>query len=142
MAARGVGSPCNCSVNGFDLVGHAIIEAIFRDFWASGSWNTQTAYVQKQTTTVAVKRRRTNNMDNQKGCTRFYHVPVDDADITVCKTAFVNIHGISRQRLNDRVQKYDIIRRAYTRQTRDNRKSRQERKERRVRKPLIIYKVF
>lgn len=103
-AARGVGPPCNCSINCFDLVGHANIESIFRDFWASGSWNTQTAYIQKQTTTVAVKRRRTNNVENQKGCTRYYHVTVDDTDITVCKTAFANIHGISRQRL-DRAQK-------------------------------------
>lgn len=85
-------------------MGHANIEAIFKDFWVLGSWDTQTAYIQKQTTTVAVKRRRTDNRDQQKGCTRYYHVAVDDIPITVCKAAFANIRGISRQRL-DRAQK-------------------------------------
>ena len=89
-------------------MGRANIEEIFKDFWASGSWNTQTAYIQKQTTTVPVKRRRTENLDQQKACTRYYHVNVDDTPVTVCKIAFANIHGISRQRV-DQAQKSKTV---------------------------------
>lgn len=100
MPARQVGPPCNCVNKCYDNVGHDNIANIFNDYWASGSWDTQTAYIQKQTTTHQVKRRRAQNPESCKMHTRYYHVTVDDIPITVCKTAFANIHGISKSRID------------------------------------------
>lgn len=59
VEARKIGDPCNCQRKCFDIVGNINIENLFREYWASGDWDTQTAYLQKHTTFVAVKRRRT-----------------------------------------------------------------------------------
>ncbi|KAK4318299.1 hypothetical protein Pmani_010709 [Petrolisthes manimaculis] len=100
VAERKVGTPCGCRMGCFDLVGQANIEVIFNDFWKSGKWDIQTAYIKKHTTSKSVKRRRTDAVDKQKNCTRAYHVSVDNIPVTVCKTAFANIHGISRARVD------------------------------------------
>ena len=98
--ARQVGLPCSCTKKCFDLVGEENIHHIFSDYWESGDWNTQTAYLQKQTTTVPVKRRRTHKEENRHVCARFYHVTVEGIPITVCKDAFASIHGISKSRID------------------------------------------
>ncbi|CAL4192676.1 unnamed protein product, partial [Meganyctiphanes norvegica] len=101
IEARKIGPPCTCSFKCFEKVGQINIKTIFNDYWSSGSWDAQTAYLQKRTTTNPVKRRRKDTA--VKGCTRSYHVSVDIALMPVCKTAFANIHGISMSRV-DRAQ--------------------------------------
>ncbi|KAK4318275.1 hypothetical protein Pmani_010685 [Petrolisthes manimaculis] len=66
VAERKVGTPCGCRMGCFDLVGQANIEVIFNDFWKSGKWDIQTAYIKKHTTSKSVKRRRTDAVDKQK----------------------------------------------------------------------------
>lgn len=100
---RKIGLPCNCSRRCYDAVGQRNIETIFSEFWASGCWDAQTAYLQKEATVLTVKRRRTENLETQKSCTRSYHVTVNGIPVTVCKLAFANIHGISKARI-DRAQ--------------------------------------
>ena len=103
VGKRKIGPPCNCSRRCYNAVGQHNIETIFTEFWASGCWDAQTAYLQKQTTVQTVKRRRTENLETQKSCTRSYHVTVNDIPVAVCKSAFANIHGISKARV-DRAQ--------------------------------------
>ncbi|KAK4308972.1 hypothetical protein Pmani_019377 [Petrolisthes manimaculis] len=100
IRGRQVGPRCSCAKKCFDLVGEVNIQQLFTEYWASGDWDIQTAYLQKQTTKVPVKRRRTNNEENMHICVRLYHVIVEDTPITVCKDAFASIHGISKSRID------------------------------------------
>lgn len=100
IRARHIGPPCSCAKKFFDLVGEINIQQLFTEYWASGDWNVQTAYLQKQITVVPVKRRRTNNKDKTRVCTRLYYVIVDGIPITVCKYAFASMHGISKSRMD------------------------------------------
>lgn len=100
VSARNVGPPCGCSMKCFDIVGQDNINLIFNDFWKSGKWEVQTAYIQKHTTTNAVKRRRCKDPEKQRSCTRAYHVSINNIQINVCKTAFAHIHGISKPRVD------------------------------------------
>ena len=64
---RRIGPPCKCKKKCFDAVGQENIKAIFTSFYESGSWDIQTSYIQKQVTERQPKRRRTDNVDTQKG---------------------------------------------------------------------------
>ena len=61
VSGRTIGQACKCSKKCFDIVGYENIQQLFKDFWDTGDWDMQTAYLQKQTSISAVKRRRTNN---------------------------------------------------------------------------------
>ena len=76
------------------------IQAIFTSFYESGSWDIQTSYIQKQVTERQPKRRRTANVDTQKGCTRSFQVTAGGVEYTVCKIAFASIHGFHRSRID------------------------------------------
>ena len=104
VSGRTIGQACKCSKKCFDIVGYENIQQLFKDFWDTGDWDMQTAYLQKQTSISAVKRRRTNNPETQRDHTRVYYVTVVGQPVQVCKEAFASIHGIGRARL-DRAQR-------------------------------------
>ena len=73
-----------------------LIQRLFTDYWALGDWNTQTTYLQIQTTKVPVKRRSTHSEDNMQVFVRLNHVIVEGTGITVCKDVFASIHCVSK----------------------------------------------
>lgn len=79
------------------------IEAIFKDFWVSGCWDTETSYILKQTSVQTVKHWHADNL-TQNSSTRSYHVTVNGITVTVCKLVFANNHGTSEAHC-DRAQK-------------------------------------
>ena len=102
VAAKKIGAACGCTSKCFEKVGMDNIKLIFNDFYASGCWDMQTCYIQNQTITTGVKRRRTDNEEKMKSCTRSYYVkqPGVINNIKVCKKAFASIHGISVARID------------------------------------------
>ena len=102
VAARKIGTACNCTSKCFEKVGMDNIKVIFDDYYASGCWDVQTCYIQNQTITTGVKRRRTDNEEKMKSCSRSYYVKQPGAvtNIKVCKKAFASIHGISVNRID------------------------------------------
>ena len=99
IEARKIGLPCTCKNKCFEVVGQENIQAIFSSFWASGSWDIQTAYIQKQVSDQPIKRRCTDNVDKQRACSRTYCVTAGDTEYVVCRVAFANIHGINPSRV-------------------------------------------
>ena len=106
VSARAIGAECSCQDKCFEKLGNENISAIFDDFYASGCWDTQTAYIQKQTVVKAVKRHRTNDISKQRSNSKENYVKPKDKScpVKVCKKAFASIHGISVSRI-DRAQK-------------------------------------
>ena len=105
VAAPTIGEDCRCRLRCYRNVGDANIAIIFRDYWATGDWNTQTCYIQNQTEINKCKRRRVagdENQDYKKTCTRKFYVkiPTKIEKIRVCKKAFARIHGISNGRID------------------------------------------
>ena len=74
-------------------------KGIFNEYWATGDWNIQTAYIQNQTKLLEVKSRHSNNVSKQKSFSRSYIVTVENYQISVCKTSFAHIQGISEARV-------------------------------------------
>ena len=103
VPARSVGQPCGCKKNCFDRVGLENIHQIHKQYWASGDWNIQTAYLQSHTAEMDVKRRY--GASAKRTCTRQYHVVVASEKIIVCKKAFASIHGINPTRPHNALAK-------------------------------------
>ena len=105
VAARIIGPQCICKLNCISKIGRENIEQISSEFYESGSWDTQTAYIQKQTHEKDVKRHRTEDENKKRKCTRQYFVKIPGIveEVRVCKQAFASIHGITKSRI-DRAQ--------------------------------------
>lgn len=100
VPARKIGLPCKCTQKCYDRVGRENIESIFYDFWQSGDWNLQTAFIQNHVTLKEIKGKQTCDPNKQRTCSRIYFITVLLEPIVVCKQAFVNILGISKTRVN------------------------------------------
>ena len=105
VAARAVGSPCNCKEHCFALVGEEGIIRIHQDFWSLGDHTLQTAFIQNCATETAVKNHYTADVTKHHGIRRSYHVLVDGKLVPVCRTALGRILGVGNSRVNRAVQK-------------------------------------
>lgn len=100
VPARKIGPPCLCPKGCYEKVGEENISALFNNYWNSGSWDIQTAYIQERTHISAVKRYRTNDPAKMRSCSRTYSVCISGEEFPVCKKAFAHIHGIGVHRLD------------------------------------------
>ena len=105
VSERKIGPPCSCKKHCYDKVGDQNIKDIFDNYWASGDWMLQTSYIQKQVSLIYVKSKPKGSPSKQKTCTRIFNVLVMNEPIQVCKQAFVNMHGISRSRVDKALSK-------------------------------------
>ena len=95
---RVIGPPCKCKRKCFELVGQENIQAIFTNYWETGCWFKQTAYIQKQVTDRPIQRTCTDNA-KKKSCSRLYTVTAGGVDYVVCREAFASIHGFNPSRV-------------------------------------------
>jgi len=65
--------------------------------WQLGSFDVQNAYICGCVKQVAVKRHYT--AESQRNHSKVFYVNNGDVSVTICKTAFLRIHGISNGRL-------------------------------------------
>ena len=70
---------------------------LFDGFWQLGSFDVQNAYICGCVKQVAVKRHYT--AESRRNHSRVFYVNNGDVSVTICKMAFLRIHGISNGRL-------------------------------------------
>ena len=102
MSARAVGNPCRDGC--FAKVTQRVIQTIFSEFWALGSFDSQNAYIQKMVEVKPVKRRRTKE-ESRRSNTRVYFAMHNNNKTKVCKQGFMSILGISPRRLTTALDK-------------------------------------
>lgn len=109
VAARELGPPCGCKKRcGEKLDGNE--ENIFNEFWNLGSWDLQNVYlfgcigIAKKKRSYKKKQKR---QESSRSCNAVYSINVNGQSVEVCKTEFLNIHGLqkSKGRLNNIVSK-------------------------------------
>ena len=100
VPARQVGPPCTCKNKCYEKVGIDNIKTIHEQYWACGDRNIQASFIQARSVRQDIKRRRTENEDNQRSGSWTYHVLVGKNKIVVCCKAFANILGIHRSQIN------------------------------------------
>ena len=101
MSAKKIGPPCadGCFVR----VGDESVRAINERFWAMGNYDAQNSYIQKMVRTVPIKRKYTKAPVSARVNHEYsvkYH-----KEFIVCRSGFVNIHGISMRRLKTQLAK-------------------------------------
>ena len=85
--ARKIGPPCRDGC--FDKVTMPVVEALFKEFWAMGNYDAQTAYLQKLMIPMPVKRRRKSLDETKRTVTIMYNVMYGDSEYHVCKQGFL-----------------------------------------------------
>ena len=93
-----IGQPCTCKNQCFTKVGETGISAIFKEYWETADYNLQTAYLQRMIIQQPIKRKRTTNVESRKTHSMTYTVEYLKVKYTICKIAFLSIHGISQKR--------------------------------------------
>ncbi|XP_076069644.1 uncharacterized protein LOC143041537 [Oratosquilla oratoria] len=104
VGERRVGSPCSCPAKCFTKIGDDNVEAIFKAYWDLANHDAQSNYLAFRVVETPVKRPRKKqdgSTESKRQCTRNYSVLVSGMVVTVCKTAFLNIHGISDKRVRN-----------------------------------------
>ena len=99
VAAKKVGPPCNCKKKCFDTLGGVAINTIFKDYWGLGTYDLQTADLQKKIVKEPIKRKRTKKAECHKSGNFKFFVYYDNIKYNVCKLAFMSIHAISKTRV-------------------------------------------
>ena len=104
VAARKVGPPCKCKKKCFESVGEGCIDSLFSDYYKL-DYNGQSHYINSHVSSATVKRVRVKDKESRRRITYDYSVTVNNAKITVCKQAFLSIHGIKEDRVYCVLQK-------------------------------------
>lgn len=107
ISEKVIGPDCECPNKCFEKVGDETIQKIFKDFWALGDYNSQNAYLFGLINLTNVKRRYTKKEISRRNFTITYSVKRRGQNVTVCKKAFLNIHGLqhNRGRINNLANK-------------------------------------
>ncbi|XP_068206989.1 papilin-like isoform X2 [Palaemon carinicauda] len=97
VEARKIGPACS---NGcFERLTMPVVEALFKEYWALGDYNAQTAYLLNLMDPMPVKCPRTPNKKKNRTQTIMYHVMYGGVEHSVCKKGFCSIFGISDRRV-------------------------------------------
>nr|XP_022910779.1 uncharacterized protein LOC111421817 [Onthophagus taurus] len=109
VAARELGPPCECKKRCREkLDGNE--NRIFNEFWNLGSWELQNGYL-FGCIAIAKKKRsyktRQKRQESSRTSNAIYSVNANGQTVNVCKTEFLNVHGLqkSKGRLNNIVSK-------------------------------------
>ena len=97
IEARKIGPECRDGC--FDRVTRPIVEALFKEYWDLGNYDSQTSYLQKLILPVPVKRRRTLFPEESRRSTSVaYVLKYQESEFKVCKRGFMSIFGIGEKR--------------------------------------------
>lgn len=98
---RSQGSDCACARKCFDIVPASTREMLFLDFWNLSNHDLQNAYIFGCVTSIPIKRRYSDDPEkSRRQTTNIYKITVGEADVQICKKAFLAIFGISNGRLS------------------------------------------
>nr|CAI5859197.1 unnamed protein product [Callosobruchus analis] len=107
--ARELGSPCRCKYKCREKL-EGTQESIFNKFWDLGSYYKQNSYLfgcMKLDKKKRDYRKKQKRQESSKKMNAVYNVNVNSQNIRICKTEFLNVHGLqsSRGRINRTVSR-------------------------------------
>lgn len=109
IEAREIGPPCTCKNKCREKLEECYTE-IFQTFWDLGSYNLQNSYLYGCIQVQPKKRsyrKKQKKQESSRKCTARYMVNVNGRNTKICKTEFINVHGLqlSKGRINRLVSK-------------------------------------
>ena len=97
---RCVGPACRDGC--YDKITMPIVRDLHKQFWQIGDFGLQNAYIQKNVSIVAVKRRRpvkNPESERRRKNSRTYHLTYENVRFNLCQKGFLGVLGISETRL-------------------------------------------
>ena len=106
-AARKIRGPCSCANKCYDKVPEDVRKEIHENFWKLGDYEKQNAYLGKLLKSIPVKRRRKSSGDAKRFRRHSvgYCLINGNEEISVCKTAFLNIFDLREKRVRNVLEK-------------------------------------
>ena len=107
QSARKLGPPCKCKERCYNKVGLQKVKKLFEGYQEIPSYNCKNQYLANLITKKPTLNQRLYGSDNRSrvAFTFTYHVIVDGNKVKVCKTAFLNIHDIGKDKVETVVKK-------------------------------------
>ena len=105
--ARKLGPPCKCKAKCYDKVGLQNVQKLFNGYCEIPTYNCKNQYLSNLITKNPTKNQLLQGSENKSrvAFTFTYHVIVDENKVKVCKTAFLNIHDIGKDKVEAVVAK-------------------------------------
>lgn len=97
VPARKIGEPCTCPKKCWNKI-KGDTEFIFNSFWDLADYATQNTYIMQNIGIHNTKRSYTKGQSSRRSFTFSYKLKVNSVDISVCKMAFLAVHGLHRSR--------------------------------------------
>ncbi|CAH1982558.1 unnamed protein product [Acanthoscelides obtectus] len=99
IPAKQIKNPCkeNCRNKCRQKISEEERKALFEEFWKIGDHSRQWDYIVRYVKTVEKKHVKRTDSKSRRNHSRTYQLLVNNKEITVCKTMFLNKYGISEQ---------------------------------------------
>ncbi|CAH1976268.1 unnamed protein product [Acanthoscelides obtectus] len=99
IPAKQIKNPCkeNCRNKCRQKISEEERKALFEEFWKIGDHSRQWDYIVRYVKTVEKKHVKRTDSKSRRNHSRTYQLLVNNKEITVCKTMFLNTYGISEQ---------------------------------------------
>lgn len=99
VPARSIDQQCKCSRKCFEQIGMNVVQVIFSNFWGLSDYNLQNSYLLSLLKWDNCKVSKIVNRPSRKLRTISYFVKVNGEAVSVCRSAFISIHGITEKRV-------------------------------------------
>lgn len=100
---------CNCKSRCYEQITEVDRLIIFDDFWKNHcSWEEKRRYIAKRVTRIKIKRRTMRGRDETRSCSRRYVLRINEEDVKVCKTMFLNTLDIGIAFVNSTFNKMKV----------------------------------
>ena len=105
--AKKVGPPCTCKEKCYDKIGSKNVQNLFNGYYELPSYNYKNQYLAQLITKKETKNQCLYGSENKNRVSHIftYHIIVDGNKIKVCKTAFLNIFAIGKEKAEVVVKK-------------------------------------
>ena len=103
VSEKRVRSPCKDGC--YELVDENARNTILKNFWEIGDYDKQNEYILRNVKVVEVKRRYGTGKRTMERKNYDYFVTYEGKNIKICRTAFLNIHDLSRKRVSLQLHK-------------------------------------
>ena len=100
-----VGKPCSCKNNCFENIGREAINEIFSKLWAISEYDTQLHYLQNLICECEPLRKRKKVEGMRSRTFRKFYVRINKQIKTVCRAAFISIHGLGKKMIESMLTK-------------------------------------
>ena len=105
--ARRVGPPCKCRQKCYDMIGMENVNGLFTGYYKLPNYNCKNQYLSQLISKEETKNQRLYGSENKSRVSHIYHyhVIVDGKKMKVCKTAFLNIFDIGKEKADVVIKK-------------------------------------